>query len=213
MDEFFDFAIRGARSRYRRKPLVDGSYYHVFHRREDAEAVFLDDHDRDEFVDIMRRLLAPDEYRDSRGRALRPLPCRVELLAYCVLEDHFHLVIYVERAEGLTDFMHRLQTSYSMRFNRRHGRSGQLFDERYDAELIKDTRQLKTAIAYVHANPGDAALSYPWSGHRFYLDRAQAARASWFAATAGLRIFGGRANYLEWFMRAVAARVRRRRTK
>ncbi len=209
MDNFFDFALRGAKSHYRRKPLLDGTYYHAFHRRDDGGDVFVDDKDRDVFLDIIKRLIDPEKYRDARGRALRPLPCRVELLGFCLLTNHFHLVLYVERAEGLTDFMHRLQTSYTMRFNRRHGRKGPMFDDSYGADVITDTRQLKTVLAYVHANPGPRAVGYRWSGHDLYLDHRRAAQEPWFSAEAGLRHFGGRANYLEWFMRALAARMRR----
>jgi REP element-mobilizing transposase RayT len=212
MEEFFDFAARGARWRYRHKPLVDCAYYHVFKRREDGMSLFRDDVDRRNFVEIMQRLLAPDEYRDERGRALRPLPCRVELIAFCILDNHYHLILWVEQAAGLTDFMHRLQTAYAKRFNNRHRRQGQLFDERYDARIIEGDFDLKTAIAYVHANPGAAASTYEWSSHRFYLDRHLARHAAtWLATATGLTAFNGSTNYLAWFMRAVAARVRRHR--
>jgi hypothetical protein len=129
------------------------------------------------------------------------------------MQNHFHMPVYVERAAGLTSFMRRLQTAYTMRFNRRHGRNGPMFDERYDAEFIEDTLQLKTAIAYTHANPGLTALSHEWSGHQLYMDRRRAAHEPWFAADQGLRVFGGRSNYQEWFGRAVAARVRRERNR
>ncbi len=212
MDDFFDFAVRGAKSRYRRKPLKDGTYYHVFKRREDRSNVFLDDRDRETYLSIVQRLLAPNEFRDERGRRLKPLPCRVELLAFCILDNHYHMIIWVERAEGITAFMHRLQTSYGQRFNNRHGRHGSVFDERYDAEIIENSWQLKRAIAYVHANPGAVASAYRWSGHDLYVDRAKARRASsWFAAARGLKTFGGRTNYLEWFMRAAAARAQKQR--
>jgi hypothetical protein len=208
-DIFFDFAERGRRSLYRRKPLIDDSYYHVFHRRDDGAPIFLDDRDCEMFLDTAKRLLRPDLYMDERGRALRPLPCQVDLLGFCLMRNHFHMPVYAELAVGLTDFMRRLQTAYTKRFNRRHGRSGPMFEERYDAELIEDAIQLKTAIAYTHANPGLAAVSHEWSGHRLYVDRGRARAEPWFAAAEGLRLFGGKANYQDWFGRAVAARARR----
>ncbi len=208
-DIFFDFAKRGRRSLYRRKPLIDDSYYHVFHRRNDGASIFLDDHDCETFLDTAKRLLRPDLYVDERGRALRPLPCRVDLLGFCLMGNHFHMPVYAELAAGLTDFMRRLQTAYTKRFNARHGRAGPMFEERYDAELIVDTTQLKTAIAYTHANPGPATFAYEWSGHRFYVDRRRAAAAPWFAAADGLRTFGSKANYQDWLGRAVSARARR----
>jgi putative transposase len=214
MDEFFNFAVRGAKTRYRHKPLVDGAYYHAFKRRDDAAKVFLDDTDRRNFVEIMQRLLAPEEFRDERGRALRALPCRVELIAFCILDNHYHLILWVEKAAGLSDFMQRLLTAYGRRFNLRHRRTGSVFGARYDARIIEGNFELKTAIAYVHANPGRMATTYEWSSHRAYMDRQFARRsASWLAVAIGLRVFDGRTNYLEWFMRAAAARERTERAK
>lgn len=213
MEDFFDFAVRGAKSFYKNKPLVDGAYYQAFKRREDAAIVFWDDADRAAYVDIMRRLLCPEIYKDERGRALRPLPCRIELLAFCLLDDHYHLILWVERAEGLSDFMHRLQTAYGQRFNNRHKRRGPVFDARYDAEIIVDDRHLLRAIAYVHANPGEEALGYEFSGHQYFLNSAKARKAPWFSTDRGLKLFGGRARYLEWFLRAVAARIEKNRRR
>lgn len=214
MDEiFFEFEKHGNRTRYRRKPLIDDSYYHGWHRRDDQAPIFLDDTDRQTFLDIARRLIRPDLYTDERGRRLKPLPCKVELLGYCLMDNHFHLPLYSELAVGVSNFMLRLQTAYTKRFNNRHGRSGPMFEERYDAELIVDTMQLKTAIAYTHANPGLLSAGYEWSAHRLYMDRRRANDEPWLAAAEGMRIFGSRANYQEWFGRAVAARIKREQSK
>ncbi len=65
MEEFFDFAVRGTKTLYRRKLLVENGSYHVFHRRGDCAPVFLDDDDRDTFVETAKRLRASSIFCES----------------------------------------------------------------------------------------------------------------------------------------------------
>lgn len=208
MDDFFAYAARGSKSLYRRKPLVRGGTYHVFNRRDDRRAVFLDDEDRAAFVDILKRLLAREEFRDARGRKVAPRAGRITLLAFCILDNHFHLVLRQDEPEAISQFMRSLMSAYTQRFNRRHGRSGPLFDERYQARLIESSRHLKSVIAYVHANPA-SPLEYRWSSHRLYVD----GHVSWCDVAEGLRAYGSEGTYAMWFLHAVEARNRRRQRR
>lgn len=209
MEEFFDYGVRGAKSKYRRKPLEAGGAYHVFNRREDDLPMFVDDIDRQNFVEIMRRLLDPVRFRDERGRALKPTHGNISLQGYSLLTTHYHLCIEHELRESMTRFMRRLQISYTKRFNNRHGLRGPMFAERYQAVPIEDAFHHKMAIAYVHANPGEVA-GYAWTGHEMMLDKFTAgSEGSWFDARRGLEVYGGLPNYQAWFDRAVEARRRR----
>ncbi len=208
-DDFFDYAARGTKSRYRRKPQRANASYHVFNRRDDRAPVFLDDRDRGEFLEIAKRLLRPEQFRDGRGRRTKPRRGRVTLLGYCILDNHYHLVLHQDEPYAIAAFMRSLMSAYTRYFNRRHGRSGALFDERYQAKPIESIRHLRTAIAYVHANPR-SPLDHAWTSHGFYMDAALRRGATWIDAAAGLRAFGGRAAYTEWFLRAVESRKRRR---
>lgn len=207
-DDFFDFAARGSQSLYRRKPLLPNATYHVFNRREDRAPVFRDDCDRDQFVAGMQRLLGPNEYRDDRGKILQPVGGGLELLGFSVLLTHYHIILRQIEHWAMTEFMRRLMTSYTMRHNRRHQLSGPLFDERYQARPIESTRHLRVAIAYTHANP-DSPLDYQWSGQGYYLDPVRAKANPWIATETGLDLYGGRGDYLEWFLRAVESRKRK----
>ncbi len=205
MDDFFDFAARGTRTLYRRKPLVANATYHVFNRRDDGAPVFFDDRDRDNFVETARRLLGPDPYRDRWGKLCLPVAGGLRLLAMSVLENHYHLVLAQIERTAMTHFMRRLMGSYTKQHNSRFGLAGPVFDERYQAKPIESTRHLRAAIAYVHANPS-SPLDNRWTGHRYYLDPRLAKAVSWINVREGLDAYGSRGNYLEWFMRAVEAR-------
>ncbi len=80
-----------------------------------------------------------------------------EVFAYCLMGNHFHLAIRVGPV-ALASVMHRLLTSYSLVFNRRHDRAGHLFQARYKAILCLNDAYLATLIRYIHLNPVRAGL-------------------------------------------------------
>lgn len=95
--------------------------------------------------------------------------------AYCLMPNHYHLLVETPRA-NLDDAMQRLNGTYAMRFNRHHERTGHVFQGRYGSKLITDDDYALTVVQYIAANPVQAGLcdapeEWPWSS---------------YAATAGL---------------------------
>lgn len=93
-----------------------------------------------------------------------------QVLAYCLMGNHFHLVVKVA-ASTLSAFMQRLSGSYGAGFNRRHDRVGHLFESRYKDKLCLDDRYLLALIHYIHMNPVRAGLvsapeEWPWSSFK-----------------------------------------------
>lgn len=132
-----------------------GAIYHVMSRGVDGREIFADDEDRHRFLAEMERVR-----RDSGA----------EILAYCLMGNHFHLAIRVAHIP-LSVIMHRLLTAYVQRFNRRHDRKGHLFQSRHHAKLCLDEAYLRTVIRYIHLNPVRAGLverahQWPWSSLR-----------------------------------------------
>lgn len=206
MEDFFDFAARGTRTLYRRKPLKPNAAYHVFNRRDDCAPVFFDDEDRDHFVDTAKRLLGKEPFRDRWGKLCQPVGGGLRLLSLSVLENHFHLILAQIHQAAMTEFMRRLMGSYTKQHNKRFDLKGAVFDERYQAKPIESRRHMRSAIAYVHANPS-SPLDDRWTGHRFYLDPVLARSNPWISADEGIGAFGNRRTYLEWFLRAAEARA------
>src|SRR5215218_9131914 len=115
------------------------------------------------------------------------------LHAYSLLDNHFHLVVECLR-ELLSAGMHRLNGLYAQRFNRRHGRIGHLFQERFGSRVIDDDEGLGRAYAYVFANPERAGLCapgdvWPWSGGILYDDAPAEAHAA--PPASAKRVFAG----------------------
>lgn len=139
---------------------AEGAVYHVIARGNERKAVFRDDRDRQEYLDRLIRC------RERFG---------LRVLAFCLMGNHLHLA--VERGPTkLSRVMLALQSSYTQRFNRRHGRVGHLFQGRYKAFLIEKDRYLLALVRYIHRNPLEAGLSaraedYAWSSDRLYRAR------------------------------------------
>jgi putative transposase len=149
-----------------------GAVYHVMNRGDRREAIFHDDQDRASFLETL-------------GEACAKTGWQVE--AYCLMPNHFHLVVETPQANLVAGMKWFLGT-YTSRFNRRHKLVGHLFSGRYKALIVDSATPgyLKTAGDYVHLNPVRAQLlpaeaplrSYPWSSFPDYLKRASR-RPSW----------------------------------
>jgi REP element-mobilizing transposase RayT len=119
--------------------------------------VFLDDRDRGRFLELL------GQYQAKFG---------FTLLAYCLMSNHVHLAARTGK-KPLRLFLHSLLGAYALGFNRRHGRVGHLFADRYKALLIEQDRYLLTVVRYIHANPVRAGMvdrpeAFRWSSDRAY---------------------------------------------
>jgi putative transposase len=140
-----------------------GAIYHVMNRGDRREPIFLDDPDWDGFLTAL-------------GQACRKTGWQVH--AFCLMPNHFHLVIETPQA-NLVAGMKWLLGTYTGRFNRRHKLFGHLFSGRYKALVVDGSGDgyLKTVCDYVHLNPTRAKLlrreqklaAYRWSSLRCYL--------------------------------------------
>lgn len=132
-------------------------YYHVSARGVGKQAIFENDDDRREFLELMR-----DCCRDKG----------VTVVAWCLMSDHVHLVL-ADYEDAMSATMQRLLLTYARRFNKRTGRTGRLFQNRFDRRALDTDRHLMAAIRRVHANPQEAGLGlierYPWSSFAEYL--------------------------------------------
>ena len=135
-----------------RSHLTDG-YFHATARAVFGAALFEDDVDRLDFLQLL-------------GRTTSILNWRCH--AHCLMGTHYHLVLEATQ-QRLSDGMRRLNGDYARRFNKRHGRRGHLFDERFASYVIRDEQHLQAAITYVLQNPVRAGLcdhadDWQWSG-------------------------------------------------
>jgi REP element-mobilizing transposase RayT len=147
--------------------------YHVMNRGDRREAIYLDDEDRERFLETLGETCAKTGWR---------------VQAWCLMSNHFHLVLETPQA-NLAVGMKWLLGTYTQRFNRRHRHWGHLFGGRYKAQMIdgRSPAYLRTACDYVHLNPARAGIiaeqepleTYAWSSYPAYLRVKE--RPDWLA--------------------------------
>lgn len=140
----------------RPRQLAESGVYHVVLRGVNRDAVFLEDEDFERFLSVLRAV------RDATG-------CRV--LAYCLMTNHVHLVLRTtDEPVGLV--LKRLGIRYAGWFNRKYGRVGHFFQDRFVSRPVEDDAYLLTVLRYVWNNPVKAGIcerpqDYRWSSRRF----------------------------------------------
>ena len=120
---------------------------------------------------------------------------RLRLFAYCIMDNHYHLVL--ENASGrMSDFFRNLNTQYAFYFRKQTGGKGYVFQSRYVSTIIQDDAYLKQAIIYVLANPLQAEIiddfrKYPWSSAKTYFQKA---KLKWLDSEFVQELFGSQNN-------------------
>lgn len=134
-------------------------YYHVYNRGTDKREIFLEDKDRDRFIKLLfiGNCSKAINFRDipkglpfaefERGETL------IDIGAYVLMPNHFHILIREKVEGGLSIFMNKILTSYSMYFNKKYKRTGRLFEGSFKAKHIDQDEYLKYLFAYIHLNP------------------------------------------------------------
>lgn len=167
---------------YRKEQFVNGEIYHIVVKGIDGNLLFkdIDDHYRgvfsiyefnnakrveirerrrervrtkeqlkkisQEFEEIKVQIRRGPTSADSRDKL-------VEVLAFCIMPNHLHLLLWQLKDDGITQFMQKLGTGYGGYFNRKYARQGHVFLKQFTAIHIKTDDQLKNVFVYIHINP------------------------------------------------------------
>jgi|GEM_PF-38817 len=139
------------------RELSESQTYHVMVRGNERRNIFLDDEDKARFIDTLHNKKQPKKFT---------------LHAYCLMDNHVHLLIS-EGTEEISKVMQRINVSYVYYFNRKYGRIGHLFQDRFKSEGIEDDTQLLAVVRYIHNNPIKANIvkhagEYAWSSYGIY---------------------------------------------
>ncbi|MFZ1301103.1 MAG: transposase [Candidatus Microsaccharimonas sp.] len=116
------------------------------------------------------------------------------MLCYCLMPNHFHLLVYQVNDHAMQRLMRGVMTAYSRYFNKKYRRSGSLFESRYKASRISGDYYLMHITRYIHLNPSDWR-HYPYSSLQYYL---QTSDADWLQEGRILDLFSSREKYSEF---------------
>ena len=115
-----------------------GAVYHIITRGNNRQFVFRDDQDRRTYLEKLALYCEEKE---------------VHLLSYCLLTNHVHLLLKTPKG-NLSRMMQPFQTSYTIYFNKRHRRSGHVFEQRYKALVVDKDNYLLQVSRYIHSESG-----------------------------------------------------------
>lgn len=156
------------------KDSAPGTYFHVYNRGNKKEDIFLDESDFGFFLLKLRQYLFPDERDKSR---LNLLPSdSFSLVSYCLMPNHFHLLIRQNLDIPTSKLLLRICTSYSKYFNKKYDNVGHIFQDQFKQITIGDSDYLKWLSCYIHQNPKVAGLvdkiaDYRWSSYRDFISK------------------------------------------
>ncbi|HTE22362.1 MAG TPA: transposase [Candidatus Limnocylindria bacterium] len=173
------------------KDNVPESYYHVYARGVSKRQIFLDSRDYAYLEKLFARYLSVNPTQSKEGLAYPHYHGVVDLLAYCLMGNHFHLLIYQKEQDMMSKLMRSILTSYSRYFNLRHKRSGPLFESRYKAARVDQKSYLQHISRYIHLNPR-YWKRYQHSSLKFY----RQAPPEWLTPASVLELFTSSEDYM-----------------
>ena len=148
----------------RKEPFVTGDYYHIYNRGIDKRIIFKSTADYERF--LMLLYIANSEesihldiirtQKDKKFSHVLSLPKNKPLVsigAWCLMPNHFHLLVKQEIDGGITKFMKKIGTGYSMYFNAKYKRQGALFGGLFKSVPVRGDQYLKHLFGYIHLNP------------------------------------------------------------
>jgi len=175
----------------RQTPLVNGEIYHVVNRGNNSTPIFKGAKDYKRFIHAMKFYqlqnrslpfsgflkLSQRKRKQILKRADSPNNYLVEIIAYCLMPNHFHLLLKQVAHDGTLNFLRLTTNSYSKYFNIKYKRKGSLFEGRFKAIRVENEEQLLHLSRYIHLNPYSGFIlkeiknlpSYPYSSLSEYL--------------------------------------------
>lgn len=164
-------------------PLVTGEFYHIFNRGSEKRDIFLRARDYRRFLQTIYYYqfsgLKPkfSHFAKSDLILLKPIFVNkyVEILCYCLMPNHFHLLVHQLTDNGISVFLSQISNSYTKYFNIKYYRVGPLLQGAFKAVLIESEEQLLHVSRYIHINSVVSQLApsvdqYPWSSCKEYIN-------------------------------------------
>lgn len=173
---------------------VSESFYHVYARGSNKQRIFLDEKDKEKFISLFARYLSQEQLHSNTGEPYPHFLNRVELMAYCLMDNHFHLLVYQGSVGGISAFMRSLMTSYVRYFNLKYKKTGSLFESRYKSSRIDDETYFVHISRYIHLNRRNWKY-YKYSSINYY---RKANEPEWLSTKRVLESFSSRKEYVDF---------------
>jgi len=139
--------------------LAANHYYHFYNRGVNREQIFLQQENWLFFLTKVRQYFRPN---------------LIDIIAYCLMPNHYHMLVYLKTDQISREVMQPFTTSYVKAINKQHGRVGPLFQSRFQAKHVDSGPYLAELTRYIHLNPVRAGLvdhpeNWPYSSYNEYI--------------------------------------------
>jgi len=136
-----------------------GGYFHIYNRGNRKQDIFLE---KEDYLNYLKKLR---KYKEKY---------KISIICYCLMPNHFHLLLRQDSDVFLYKFMQALHTSYSIYFNRKYNKVGRMFQSRFKQKEINKDEYLSQITSYIHFNPVKDGLveelnDYQWSSYLDYI--------------------------------------------
>ena len=174
----------------RKDALAVGEVYHIYNKSIAKYRIFNNDPEYIRMMSVIRyyqggkpavkfsdfirsAMVKKENYPNIKISVPEPKKI-VEILAYCLMPTHLHLILKQLKEKGISVFMNHIQNSYTRYFNTKHRRRGPLWEYHFDNRLIRTDNDLLGMTRYLHLNPATARIvkkpkQWPWSSYKEYL--------------------------------------------
>lgn len=165
---------------------LDSGFFHVMAQGIKKEKIFYKDEYKEKYIQLMKFFSKKQE---------------INLVSYCVMNNHVHIIIYTKDIKELTKFMERLNTTYAINYNKLENRVGYVFRNRFESKLLYNQDYLTKCIKYVHMNPVKAGIvkkekDYLYSSYNDYINKNGIVTKELLD-----KIFNSNYNYLKNFLK------------
>lgn len=165
---------------YRTIPFVDGEFYHIFNRGVAKRDIFNNSRDYSQFIKTFfyYQIQSPKPkfsvYRQSKTFPIDASKKIVDIISYCLMPNHFHLLVKQLQSNGISEFMRKFTHSYVKYRNVKYNNQGPIFQGVFKAVRVETDEQLIHLSRYIHLNPLVSFLvedlnHYPWSSYTSFI--------------------------------------------
>lgn len=168
---------------YRITPFVNNGYYHLYNRGLDKQSIFTNQKDYSRFIQTFfyYQIENPkpkfSTYKISKIFPVDTSKKIVDIICYCLMPNHYHLLVKQLKEGGISEFMRKFIHSYTKYRNIKYKRQGPIFHGCFKVVTIETEEQLIHISRYIHLNPLVAKIVkdlkfYPWSSYKDYINNA-----------------------------------------
>lgn len=133
---------------------------HIMSKGLNGEEIFKQNKDKEKYLELINM-----NYNNYK----------IAIIAYCIMNNHIHMILYSQQMKNISYFMHKINTIYAIYYNKKYSRKGFVFQNRFKSKVIDSENYLNSCINYIHLNPVKAGIvknkeDYKYSSYRQYTE-------------------------------------------